>query len=491
MVPGVTVPGAVATFGPGDVLGLDGEQVIRRFPAPDTDGAETTGFACVELDNPDAPWAFTTGGPDTEGRLRPWLVLVVVPAPPAEVARKADHPLPVLTCPQSELPDLSESWAWAHAQLAVSDDAEAPQGALAATERSLSRIIAPRRLTAGTDYVAALVPAFEAGRLAGLGLPLGDHESGDLADAWDATSAKPVELPVYDTWRFSTGVGGDFETLVRRIEPRAVPETVGQRPMFVGAADPGLPVVAEDAPAGCSASRAPCGHRPRGPRRGPHRSGRPTAPRCAALLGHPERLTPPLYGSGHAGTDRVPADGAGPEWLRELNLDPRHRVAAGLGARVVRDHQEELAEAAWSQAASLRQANDLLRRAQLARAVSEQLHQRRLTEQGPGRPLTQAQVLALTAPVSRLVPLTPRSGQSVGALVDANPGLAAVSSPAFRRVARPHGPVARRAGAAALAPPVPGLAATTISKAPTLDPPAGTVQLPALAEESVPSHSRR
>ncbi|WP_404392583.1 DUF3892 domain-containing protein [Humibacillus xanthopallidus] len=483
---GVTVPGEIATFGPGDVLGLDGEQVIRRFPAPDTDGAETTGFACVELDNPDAPWAFTTGGPDGDGRLRPWLVLVVVPAPPADVTRKADHPLPVLTCPQSELPDLSESWAWAHAQLAVSNDAEGPEGALAATERSLSRIIAPRRLIPGADYVAALVPAFEAGRLAGLGLPLDEHEAGDLADAWDHTSGEPVDLPVYDTWRFSTGMGGDFETLVRRIEPRAVPETVGQRAMFVGAADPGLPVVAEDAPGGVlgleGALRAPTSRPTAWP--APERSAHRAAMR--GLLGHPERLTPPLYGSGHAGTDRVPADGSGPEWLRELNLDPRHRVAAGLGARVVRDHQEELAEAAWSQAASLRQANDLLRRAQLARAVSEQLHQRRLTEEGPGRPLSQAEVLALTAPVSRFVPLTPRSGQSVGALVDANPGLAAVSSPAFRRVARPHGPVARRAGAAALTPPVQGLAATTITKAPTLDPPAGTVQLPALAEESVP-----
>lgn len=482
---GSTITGQVRTYGPGDVLALDRAQIIRRFPSPDTDGVETTGFACVELDTPDAPWAYTPAGPDADGRLRPWCVLVVVPTAVAEVSPRPGQPLPVLTCPQSELPPLAESWAWAHAQLTADGPGEAPTAALAATERSLSRIISPRRLQTDTDYVAALVPAFEAGRLAGLGKPLDGHETGDLIDAWDSTATDPVDLPAYDTWRFRTGIGGDFESLVRRLEPRSMPESVGRRDMFIGAGDSGLPALEPDDPGAVlgveGALRAPSSRPTEWPAqaRSDHRAA------MRALLEHPDRLTPPLYGSGHAGQEHVPADGARPEWLRELNLDPRHRVAAALGTQVVQDHQEELAEAAWTQAASLRQVNDLLRQAQLARAVSSKLHERRLTEDGPGRPLDGADLLAVTAPVAGRVTVSARSSTTVGALVGRNAGLSAVTSAAFRRIARPHGPVARHAGQTDIAPPVGALASTALTAHPTLDAPDGTIKLNALAEPSV------
>ena len=449
---GVTVPGEIATFGPGDVLGLDGEQVIRRFPAPDTDGAETTGFACVELDNPDAPWAFTTGGPDGDGRLRPWLVLVVVPAPPAECWRAR----PTTPCPSSPARRAScpTSRSRGPGRTRSSPSPTTPRRRRPPSRRPSARCRASSRRDASSRAPTTWRPSCPpSSRVASpdSGLPLDEHETGDLADAWDHTSGEPVDLPVYDTWRFSTGVGRRLRDA--RASHRAAGGPRDRRP-------------ARDVRRG---GRPRAARRGRGrPGRGARPRGRPASthiaahgvartgavgsplPRCVACSGTPSGSRHRSTGQGTRAPTGCRPTASGPEWLRELNLDPRHRVAAGLGARVVRDHQEELAEAAWSQAASLRQANDLLRRAQLARAVSEQLHQRRLTEEGPGRPLSQAEVLALTAPVSRFVPLTPRSGQSVGALVDANPGLAAVSSPAFRRVgpaARPRGP-ARRCGRA-------------------------------------------
>ena len=56
-------------------------------------------------------------------RLRPWCVLVVVEqATGCQLVRRADAPLPCSrstdpAVPGQELPDLRESWAWAHGQI--------------------------------------------------------------------------------------------------------------------------------------------------------------------------------------------------------------------------------------------------------------------------------------------------------------------------------------------------------------------------------------
>ena len=66
-------------------------------------------------------------------------------------------------------------------------------------------------------------------------------------------------------------------------------------------------------------------------------------------------ITPPLYGTWHALTKRLLTERNGARcreagnWVHELNLDPRHRAAAGFGTRVVRERQEEYINAAWQQ----------------------------------------------------------------------------------------------------------------------------------------------
>ena len=64
-------------------------------------------------------------------------------------------------------------------------------------------------------------------------------------------------------------------------------------------------------------------------------------------------VVPPIYGRWHARTARLlrARDGAPVDpdanWVHELNLDPRHRVTAGLGTAVVQDGQEAFMDAAW------------------------------------------------------------------------------------------------------------------------------------------------
>jgi len=85
---------------------------------------ESNYLALVELDEPALPWLFTPASASA-GRLRPWLCLVVVREQPGvQLVAPTRGSLPVLTIgapalPEEELPDLDESWAWAHAQLAT------------------------------------------------------------------------------------------------------------------------------------------------------------------------------------------------------------------------------------------------------------------------------------------------------------------------------------------------------------------------------------
>ena len=134
----------------------------------------------------------------------------------------------------------------------------------------------------------------------------------------------------------------------RRLVVRDLPETVGVQPL--DATDPGAGLPSAGMLGLEGALRSPS-MRP-APWPDPPRQSFQLALRglLAKPPGQVETLvTPPVYGAQEAGFDGLPPAGSGPLWLQELNLDPRHRAAAGLGARVVERDQAALAAAAWQQ----------------------------------------------------------------------------------------------------------------------------------------------
>ena len=182
--------------------------------------------------------------PASNGRLRPWLVLVVLRQSDERqrCARAATCRCRRSTRPLAELPDLVESWAWAHAQVVQMDaDAAGRRAAhLAARPEPLAAALARAGSRPETRTSRCVVPAFDAGRKAGLGEEVTAADEDKLAPAWDGT--KPVvTLPVYYHWEFATGSGGDFETLARRLRPQPVAANVGRRPLRVGTQPFGLP----------------------------------------------------------------------------------------------------------------------------------------------------------------------------------------------------------------------------------------------------------
>jgi len=208
-------PVAIHHYGPGDVIGLASDQIVRREPAPNSVGFAPNMFAFVELRDPDLPWQLVV---KPVAAPRPWLALVIVPAEELALAQLPGAPLPSISVAAADLPDPAEAHAWVHAQIA--GDVTTPAAdALSTPRRGRARVVCPRRLEPNRRYAAYLVPAFEAGRLAGIGKTVTDPRS--PAPAWTAAT-EPVVLPVYDAWLFATGDVGDFEMLARRLRAREI-----------------------------------------------------------------------------------------------------------------------------------------------------------------------------------------------------------------------------------------------------------------------------
>ena len=230
-------------YGPGDVTGIDPRVVIRVDPPAYSADFEPNYLACIEFDPPDFPWLFTPASAGQKGRLRPWLVLIVVQvSEEVRLESAAGRLLPSINAPVSELPNLVKSWAWAHGQVVQPEPSQPPVGDILANlpNQNLSRLICPRRLKPTTRYLACLVPAFDAGRKAGLEMEVTAADQDSLRPAWESTQSQ-VRLPVYYHWEFSTGSGGDFESLAARLVGRPVPPGIGQRPLRVENQPYGLP----------------------------------------------------------------------------------------------------------------------------------------------------------------------------------------------------------------------------------------------------------
>jgi hypothetical protein len=494
-----TIEREVQLVGPGDIVGLDPRVVFRTEPRHYITNFEPNFLAHVECYDEDLPWRYTPAGPDPSGlRLRPWLMLVVLEEGEFEEGTNlAGKPLPYVTVDDLSLfPPADGLWAWAHVHvnrdLAASPDefvAADMNGVLSRLRSTLdqnadlgfSRIVCPRQLGENRAYHGLLVPTFETGRLAGLGLnPDGAPHA--TFSAWEAYSGRedPASFPVYFRWYFRTGTQGDFEFLVRLLEAKPVDSRVGRRDIDVQ--DPGsnLPGItdadlggvlklggalriprinlteeeleevdkyenwAEPYPHAFQTALAAFVNLPDDYAAVPPDQANSDSGLGEAVESDPDPLiTAPLYGRWHALVQRLLRDREGDpitpdrNWVHELNLDPRHRVTAGFGTSVVQTNQEDYMLAAWEQIGDVLEANRRIRLAQFAReasAVWYHRHLRPLAAERPGR------AFALTAPLHRHVVTR---GLTVHAHKTASLVRPAATSVALRRVARPGGRLVR------------------------------------------------
>ena len=454
--PPVVMP--VRLLGPADVIGINPQDIVRREPPPDTANFEHNLFVSVDFDRPDYPWLFTPASADSRARLRPWLCLIVVRRQEGVSIRTGTGstlPSIEITTPAvvaDELPNPPILHLWAHAQV-MSDgtsDVNILRNTLAASsELSLSRLICPRLLVAGTDYIACVVPAFLNGCKAGLGQPADSAET--LEPSWSAVSLArgSITLPFYDHWSFHTGSGGDFRTLAKLLRAKPSPAGLGKR--AVNISHPGFELPAtfpQDARLDFEGALEPMKADDGSP--WPEGAEKPFETTLADIVNAADEveadsdplLAPPLYGQWHALRSAVDPETAQSRWFDELNLDPRHRSAAGLGTRVVQEHQETLMASAWQQAGDMLAGNRRLRQLQMSVAVGASLHARYFDRMQPDA-LLRAAAPALARVRTPAVLDADRAGTLLSAL-EGTSVQARTVAPSMRKLSRVRGPLSCR-----------------------------------------------
>ena len=255
----------IRLFGPGDIVGIEQQAIIKTEPHNWITNFEPNYLPFIDFYDEDFPWRYTPAMPNSldaigKDRLRPWIALIVLKEGEFEDGKNLkDKPLPFVevTNAATLFPPADQLWAWAHVHINKNiginnDEIVSNDGTNVATrlqdllndnrDWAYSRILCPRHLEDNAAYHAFLMPVFETGRLAGLGL---DQTKAPKAttSAWDMAypnRAESPNFPYYHRWYFRTGTVGDFEYLVRLLKPQPVDSRVGTRDMDVQAPAPYL-----------------------------------------------------------------------------------------------------------------------------------------------------------------------------------------------------------------------------------------------------------
>lgn len=330
--------------GPGQMTGLRPSGVRKVHPrkgAGDHRGGE---LAFIELRDPALPWAFSLTGAPTIG-------LICVPDQDGVIFDPTAVPNPVLTVLDvSALPPVPVFEAMAH----VHSQTGHP---------SFARLLCPQELAPNRRFIAALVPLTDQGRMAGLGdAPL---RSGDLsAPAWRDAAPGPVRLPVLCWWRFGTGTSRGAEDILRDLRksdrisaPERLPLTNESTALL------GLTAGTQVTRATLLVSQASAL---------PKLQSLPPALDTTTPSGAP-RLALPSYGRLYAEADDAGTalTAAAPRWFSDLNHTVSYRVMAGLGAELVRKHQDEILTFIRDSAGAIEEANALLARGHLSQRMAQ------------------------------------------------------------------------------------------------------------------------
>jgi hypothetical protein len=345
-----------------------------------------------------------------------------------------------------------------------------------------SRLMCPRKLKPRTAYHAFVIPAYESGRRAGVGKDAAEIAAAALKIAWEAPD---LEFPYYYRWAFNTGTVGDFEYLVRLLKPKVADSRVGRRVMDM--LQPGANLKWTEDPDDQLGGILRLGGALKVPKESltdaeigktekfdkwaikkfpdlhpfqiqvagflnladdynllSSQTANTNAKNDSNLQIDPNEdsdplITPPIYGRWHAMVERVYKDRNGNRidnnynWLNELNLDPRFRVPAHFGTRVVQDNQEDYMQAAWGQIGDILSANRQIRFGQFSIAAGMALYDKHFAA---ANKVDVSKTMLLTAPLQKRVMF---NGLTVFQNVRQSPLPATMLSAPMRRIVRPRG----------------------------------------------------
>lgn len=438
----------IGVVGPADIKSISEDAILNIEPKHRIDNFEANYLPFIEFYEEDFPWRFSPLKHSGE-KLRPWLALVVLKDEEFTKTIIKDQ-LPYFSLNSdvnfsTVFHKVEDHYAWAHVQFNPTSDADfgGDDPNLTEAERvplikakikedpdlAYSRLMCPRKLDRNTKYTAFLIPAFETGRLAGLGRDASTTSTQQASwlneDPTDAFDINIKDFPYYKHWTFKTSALGDFETLVKDLVPRQVDATKGSRPMDIQSTGFNVEPTYSLSVGLEGALRPPTYTHPSWPEVQLDDVGAvehtdqgyidrlkdvinvgtelsETAQDFGSLsnsifnssisISNDPIVSPPKYGQWYKKHRKVQSDPS-LSWFEELNLNPAYRAVAALGTKVVQKNQESYMERAWEQLGAIELANQKIRQAELAKWVTESLVRKNI------KPISDSRLLNLTAPV--------------------------------------------------------------------------------------------
>jgi hypothetical protein len=457
-------------IGPPDVLAVSAHAIVRTEPKAGVNNYEANGLPYIEFYEEDFLWSYTPAGARTE-KLTPWLALVCLKDDEYELKNNSEGRAYITindAAMESVFHNEQQHWAWAHVHLNTELTAGALPGQItevtselaADPDTGVSRLICPRKLIKETGYTAFLIPAYETGRLSGLGLPytnvFAQKMSWKKGDNY-AAKTRGFDYPVYHFWKFRTGLNGDFESLARLLKAVVSDPELGKRDMYIDNAGYGLEDFTTNStvlgvegalkPPQFTSDAWPNGAQDTGYRTHLRKllnlsidnqslnTGNPDSlsgnPFYSAGLGNDPIVTPEIYGRWHALATRL-QNGSNYSWVNHLNLDPRNRAAAGLGTQVIKNNQEDFMQRAWKQVEQVNEANKKIRKATIARFINHALYSKHIAV------AKDDQLIRMTSAVHAVITSNTGSGiQTIHQTIHESIVPDASQSAAFKKITRP------------------------------------------------------
>lgn len=386
----------IQVYGPGDVIGYNYDKLHTRvFPKPNAGNFESNFFPFVEFRAADFLWRFTPHHATAETKgLASWLTLIVLKQTEGDItgeytaieSTNPDLPNAITVLAGTPLLDLAHVSKWSHAQIstsdALADDKTNLQMALNTPGQAVCRLMCPRYLEPNTKYRAFVVPTFEHGRLRGLGEKIPDDLSA-LITSWELNDesaiASDLNLPYYYSWEFRTGRRGDFEYLVRLLEPKQL-DNLGKQEIDISNPGYGFREDRDMEAKILSFESALMSLDMEIDKWGDDKTeigNEPFQKKIKELLSeNRDKVIPPIYGRWHIGHSDDDELSDAQAWVHQLNTDPRHRFVAGLGVEVIKENQDDFMNLAWQQIGNLQEFNTATEKAKFSTIVLSKLHKR-------------------------------------------------------------------------------------------------------------------
>ena len=475
-----TITKQIQVIGPGDVLGISSKAIVRTEPARGVTNYEDNGLPYIEFYEEDFLWRYSPASAANKNgnqtKLRPWLALVAL-QDDEYILKQTPGGLPFISVEQSlfnkAFHHQNDTWAFAHVHFNnklsnLSGDAmqqEVNADISGNPDVAVSRLLCPRKLAKNTSFTAFVIPAYETGRLAGLGLDtrgIPAQRNSWHKGAMPGTGTRPYDFPVYYQWNFRTANYGDFESLVAMLKPIIMDGNSGKMPMDIQ--NPGFNLAVQNDGTkviGMEAALKPPDFVPDPwpTNGGVNADDSNTIDKLRTLLnlsadlvdknaviaspnpffntniGDDPLLVPPVYGVWHALVSKL-GDVANPPWIEELNLDFRNRGAAGLGVKAVQNHQDDFVHRAWQQVNKVNEANKKIQETLLAQAITKCLFKKHIINAGNDK------AVMLTHSVQHLIKNSANTKTVQQDFIESRIPFASKTA-AFRKVARPNSKVAK------------------------------------------------